>query len=407
MKKEENNKNIFTYVVKEKGGKVLKGSIEAESQEKLIEHFHKQEYLIFSIEKAKKQLNAKTRGKVKTDDLVIFSRQFTTLIESGISIVESLSILEEQIENKYFKGVINKALQDVKEGSSLSGAFSKHKDVFPEIYLSMVEAAEASGNLSEILDRVSIYLEKSSALKKKVMSALYYPIIIILMAMTITAFLMYKVIPTFKEIFISLGGALPLPTKILINISDLLRKKETVLIMAAIVVIIGFLFKKIIKTPKGKKNIHKLMLRLPIFGELTRKIAIAKFARTFTTLVKSGVSIIKCLDIVGKTSGNKVIVEAVMESKKFIQEGQPLSLPLESTGVFPPMVTRMISIGEKSGKLEAMLSKIAEFYEEQTESMISGLSSLIEPVVIAFLGVIVGGIVVSLFLPIIKITQYI
>ena len=405
--KKENNKNIFTYVIKDKGGKVVKGTIEAESQDKLIEHFHKQEYLIFSIEKAKNKLNAKSRGKVKTDDLVIFSRQFTTLVESGISIVESLSILEEQVENKYFKVVIAKSLQDVKEGASLSGAFSKHKDVFPDIYLSMVEAAEASGNLSEILDRVSIYLEKSSSLRKKVMSAMYYPVIIVLMAIAITAFLMFKVIPTFKEIFDSLGGALPLPTQILINISDLLRRKETLIFMLAFGIISSFLFKKIIKTSKGKKNMDKLMLKLPVFGELIRKIAIARFARTFTTLVKSGVSIIKCLDIVGKTSGNKVIEDAVMESKKFIQEGQPLSLPLESTGVFPPMVTKMISIGEKSGRLEAMLSKIAEFYEEQTESMIGGLSSLIEPVVIAFLGVIVGGIVISLFLPIIKITQYI
>jgi len=398
---------IFFYNIKNKDGKALKGMIEAESQEKAIEHFQKEGFIILSIKETKRKIRVKARGKVKVDDLVVFSRQFTTLIESGIPVVECLSILEEQIENLYFKGVINLILKDVREGAALSDALSKHKDVFPDIYLSMVEAAEFSGNLPEILDRVSIYLEKSSALKKKVTSALYYPAIIILMAVGITGFLVFKVIPTFKGIFASLGGKLPLPTQILISFSDALTKKESVVLIIALMFGGFFGIKAYISTPKGKKVLHRLMLKLPVVGGLIRKMAIAKFSRTFSTLVKSGVSIVKCLEIVGQTSGNKIIEDAVMESKIAIQEGQPISVPLEKTGVFPTMVIKMISIGERSGRLEEMLSKIAQFYEEQTDAMVAGLASLIEPLVIAFLGIIVGGIVISLFLPIIKMTQFI
>lgn len=395
----------FSYVVKEKNGNVVKGSIEAESENSLIEYFHKQERIILSIKESGKK--PKTIGRVKTDELVVFSRQFTTLIESGIPAVESLGILQDQTENKYFKGIIAAALRDVREGASLSSALGNHKNVFPDIYLSMVEAAEISGNLPAILERLSIYMEKTSALRKKVVSALYYPVIIVLMAIAITGFLIFKVIPTFKEIFSALGGALPLPTQILIAVSDALRRREA--LMAAGILGGGSLFalKKYINTPSGKKNFHRLLLKLPVLGELFRKMAIAKFSRTFSTLIKSGVSVIRCLEIVAKTSGNKVIEDAVLDSKKAIQEGQPISVPLEKTKVFPPMVTRMVSVGERSGKLEEMLSKIAQFYEEQTDAMVAGLASLIEPLVIAFLGVVVGGIVVALFLPIIKITQYI
>ena len=398
---------VFFYNIRNKEGKVLKGMIEVESESKAIEHFQKEGAIVLSIKEIKKKIKVKARGRVKTDDLVIFSRQFTTLMESGIPVVECLSILEEQIENPYFKEVISLILKDVHEGTSLSEALSRHKNVFPDIYLSMVAAAEFSGNLPEILDRVSVYLEKSSALKKKVTSALYYPAVIILMAVGITGFLILKVIPTFKEIFASLGGTLPLPTQLLINVSDVLRKKESIFLVVGGTIGGFFGVKALINTPKGKKFYHKLLLKLPVVEKLIKKMSIAKFSRTFSTLVKSGVSIVKCLEIVGKTSGNKIIEDAVMESRIAIQEGQPISTPLEKTGVFPIMVIKMISIGEKSGRLEEMLSKIAQFYEEQTEAMVAGLSSLIEPLVIAFLGIIVGGIVISLFLPIIKMTQFI
>jgi type IV pilus assembly protein PilC len=314
--------------------------------------------------------------------------------------------LEDQIENTFFKGVISSVLGDVKEGTSFSKALTKYPRVFPDIYLSMVEAAEISGNLPEVLNRVSVYLEKSSALRKKVKSALYYPAAIVIMAIIITGFLMFKVIPTFKQIFASLGGALPLPTQILITVSDALTKKETLIGIILILFLGGIGLKKYLNTPKGKLNFHRFILKLPLVGELIRKVALANFSRTFATLMRSGVSIVQGLDIVARTSGNKVIEEAVLKSKKFIQQGQPIYLPLEESGVFPPMVVKMIAVGERSGRLEGMLLKIAQFYEEQTDAMVAGLSSLIEPVIIVFLGVVVGGIVVALFLPILKITQY-
>jgi len=398
---------VFNYSVKDREGKTSRGIIEAESESKAIEHFQKEGLIILFIKLSKKKIEVQAKGRVKADELVIFSRQFTTLLESGIPVVECLAILQEQVENPYFKGVIALVLKDVREGSALSDALAKHKGVFPDIYLSMVEAAEASGNLPDILNRVSVYLEKSSALKKKVTSALYYPVVIVLMSITITGFLVIKVIPTFKEIFSTLGGELPFPTKVLISFSDAVRTKETAVLMIAVVVGGFFAFKAYIRTSAGLRKFHRLLLKLPVVGELLRKIAIAKFSRTFSTLVKSGVSIVRCLEIVGRTSGNKIIEDAVIEAKVAIQEGQPISVPLERTGVFPTMVIKMVAVGEKSGRLEEMLSKIAQFYEEQTDAMVAGLASLIEPLVIAFLGIIVGGIVVALFLPIIKMTQYI
>jgi type IV pilus assembly protein PilC len=395
---------LFSYTVKNKEGKILKGILEAESKEKAVEYFHKEGCVILSLKETKQKIKTSKKGKVKVDDLVVFSRQFTTLIESGISVVEALDILKDQIEKPYFKEVLGLILKDVKEGASLSSALSKHPKVFPEIYLSMVEAAEASGNLAEILNRVSVYLEKSNALRKKIISSLYYPVIIIFMATGITGFLIFKVIPTFKGIFEILGGNLPLPTQILISLSDMLRRSALLIIIFLGAVL--FLLRHFIRIPKGKRKYHQFLLKLPIIGELIKKIAIAKFSRTFSTLVRSGVSVVECLEIVGKTSGNKIIEDALVEAKKSIQEGQPISVPLEKTGIFPPMVVKMISVGERSGRLEEMLSKIAQFYEEQTDAMIAGLSSLIEPIIIVFLGVIIGGIVVSLFLPIIKITQF-
>ncbi|MEM7817065.1 MAG: type II secretion system F family protein, partial [Candidatus Aenigmatarchaeota archaeon] len=309
----------FVYIVKDKEGKILKNTLEAESKDKLIEYLHKEDFIILSIEEAKKKIRTvKKIGKIKVDDLVIFSRQFATLIESGIPIVEALSILREQVPNLYFKEIINIVIKDIKEGSELSKALARQSSIFPEIYVNMIEAAEVSGNLVEILERLSIYLEKSSALRKKVISSMYYPIAVIAMTLGITSFLIFKVVPTFKSVFESLGGELPLITKFLLDISDFLSRKETLILFFIILGSLSFLFFRYIKTDKGKLNFHKFLLKLPVFGELIRKIAIARFARTFSTLVKSGVPIVKSLEIVGKTSGNKVIEEAVLKSKEEI-----------------------------------------------------------------------------------------
>lgn len=393
---------FFAYTIKDKQGKLVKGQLEAETQDKAVDYLHNQGTIILSLKETKgKKVTFSSRGSVKVDELVIFSRQLTTLIESGIPIVGALDILCEQITNPYFKKVIATVLKELKEGSSFAAAIGKYPNIFSELYVSMVEAAETSGNLPQILERLSVYLEKASSLTKKVISSLTYPAVVIFMAVAITAFLILKVIPTFKGIFASLGGTLPLPTQILIMISDALRKY--MLVFVVFFAFAGVAFKKYITTPKGKMLYHKTLLRLPIIGDIIKKIAIAQFARTFSTLVRSGVPIVQALDIVGKTSGNKVIEEAVNKSKKSIQEGVPISQPLAESGVFPPMVVRMIGVGEKTGKLEEMLGKIAQFYEEQTEIVIGSLTSLIEPLVIAFMGVVIGGIVVSLFLPIVKV----
>jgi len=395
---------VFIYSIRAKDGKIESGQLESESKAKAIEFLHGQGGMILSLEKAKgKKIRTASKGKVKIDELVVFSRQLTTLIESGIPIVNALDILQEQTPNLYFKRVIGTVLKELREGSSFADSIRKYPAIFSELYVSMVEAAETSGNLPEILERLSVYLEKSSALQKKVVSSLTYPAVVITMAMLITGFLLFKVIPSFKEIFNSLGGTLPLPTQLLIGFSDFLRAKFIWLAAAIVLVLIGF--KKYISTPKGKRQFHLVLLKLPLFGDIITKISIAKFARTFSTLVRSGVPFVASLDIVAKTSGNKIVEEAVIKARNSIQEGIPISEPLSECKVFPPMVVKMIGVGEKTGKLEKMLTKIAQFYEEQTEIVISSLTSLIEPLVIAFLGIVVGGIVVSLFLPIVKITQ--
>jgi type IV pilus assembly protein PilC len=267
----------------------------------------------------------------------------------------------------------------------------------------MSKAGEASGMLNEILELLATYLEKSAALIRKIRSGLVYPTVVVIMATLITAVLLFKVVPTFKGIFEILGGSLPLPTLILIAISDLFRKFFFLLI--GLLIGLAILFKRYISTKKGRHNFDNRKLKMPVLGILFRKVAIAKFARTFSTLVKSGVPILNSLEIVGKTSGNKIIEEAVNNCRQAIRDGEPIAQPLTNSGVFPPMVTRMISIGEKTGKLEYMLTKIADFYDEQVDSAVSGLVSMIEPLVIAFLGIIIGGIVIALFLPIFKITQ--
>lgn len=392
---------IYKYTAKDKTGKTIITIAEAQDEHSLIENLHKKELLVISLkeEKAKKL----REHAVKLDELVIFSRQFATMIESGIPLAQTLSILTEQIEDKFLTQIILKIRQDIEEGASFSEALKKHPRVFSDFFISMTKAGEASGMLDEVLDRLASYLEKTSALIRKVRSSLIYPIVVISMAFLITTFLLIKVVPTFKEIFATLGGSLPLPTLILIKISDTLRAFFLYILIGIIAV--GFLFQRYISTPFGRREFDKALLSLPLFGPLFTKVAVASFSRTLSTLVKSGVPILNALEIVGKTSGNKIIEEAITKSCSSIKEGEPIADPLLKSKVFPPMVVRMISVGEQTGRLEHMLGKIADFYEDQVEAAVTGLTSLIEPIVIVFLGVIIGGIVISLFLPIFKVLE--
>mgnify|MGYP001577001444 FL=1 len=397
----------YNYTVKDKNGYTLSGFLEANSEAEAAEALHKKELIVIAIEQTKeKAAKSSSWGKgkkVKLDDLVIFTRQLATMIDAGIPLVHALNILSEQVENPDLREVVVVVRKDIEAGMSFCDALSKHPKVFSELFINMARAGESSGMLDDILDRLASYLEKSAALTRKIKSSLVYPAVVVSMAFIITAVLLLKVVPTFKGIFDTLGGQLPLPTQVLIFVSDLFRKYFIFLVILLAGII--FLFKKYISTEKGHYNFDKAKLKAPILGELFRKLAVAKFSRTFSTLVKSGVTVLSALDIVSKTSGNKVVEEAVKGCSKAVRDGEPIAQPLLKSGVFPPMVCRMISVGEQTGQLEKMLTKIADFYDEQVDAATSALTSMIEPLVIAFLGIVVGGIVISLFLPIFKISQ--
>ncbi len=400
--------NSFQYIAKDKTGRAVSGVVDAVNETEAADILHKKELIIISVKQAKKQAAAGRGGRggrVKLDDLVIFSRQLATMIDAGIPLVQALGILGEQIENKQLQAIVLRVRQDIEAGMSFCDALAKHSQVFSDLFINMTRAGEASGMLDEVLDRLALYLEKTASLNRKVKSSLVYPTVVISMALLITIVLMVKVVPTFKGIFEILGGELPLPTRILIMISDFMR--QAFLIMVGLFFLAGFLFRRYIGTEKGRYNFDKQVLRMPVIGMLMRKVALAKFSRTFSTLIRSGVSVLNALDIVSKTAENKIVEEAVLNCRNAVREGEPISKPLVKSGVFPPMVCRMIGVGEQTGQLEKMLGKIADFYDEQVDAAVAGLTSMIEPMVIAFLGVIIGGIVISLFLPIFKITQMI
>ena len=396
----------FKYIAKENTGKTVTGVLDFSDKALLVEALRKKGLIIISIsETTKKGAVLTSSKKVKLDDIVIFSRQLATMVDSGIALVQALDILCEQIEKSNFKSIVAKIKDDIETGSSLSEAFSKHPAAFSQLYINMVKAGESSGTLDDILDRLATYLEKTNTLQRKVKSSLVYPAVVVTMAMAITLVMLLKVIPTFKGIFSMLGGTLPFPTRVLIFISDTLR--EMFLYVASGVILAVFAFRRYMKTPQGRHNADRLLLKLPILGQLFRKMAVAKFTRTLATLVKSGVPILVALEIVGKTAGNTVIEHAVDKVRIGIREGENIAEPLAKSGAFPPMVVRMISVGEQAGELEKMLTKIADFYEDQVDAAVSGLTSLIEPLIIAFLGIIIGGIVIAMFLPVFKLTEII
>ena len=400
--------NSYRYTAKDKTGQTINGILDAVSEAEAADILHKKNLIVISVafikEKAAKDGSLKNK-KVKTDDLVIFSRQLATMIDSGIPLVHALEILSEQTEAQGLREIIAVVRRDIEAGMNFSDALSKHGKVFSELFINMARAGESSGMLDEVLDRLAAYLEKSSALNRKIGSSLVYPAVVVTMAVLITGVLLLKVVPTFKGIFESLGGTLPLPTQVLIFASDLLRKYFLFLVIAVIALV--FIFKRYIASENGRYQFDRRKLDMPVVGILFKKVAVAKFSRTFSTLVKSGVSILSALEIVSKTSGNKVVEKAIMECKKSVREGEPISIPLSKSGVFPLMVCRMIGVGEQTGQLEKMLTKIADFYDEQVDATASALTSLIEPLIIAFLGIVIGGIVISLFLPIFKISQLI
>jgi type IV pilus assembly protein PilC len=394
----------FAYVVKDKVGKTHTGTLEMESRNALIEQLWKQEFVVLSIEeRAQGRAVLKVgQSRIRSDQLVIFSRQLATMVDSGIPIAPALDVLADQMDDRAFRAVIKRIRDDIEAGSSLSEAIGRHPRAFSEFFVNMVRAGESSGRLDEILDRVAAYIEKVSVLQGKVRASLFYPAFVSVLALGITTFLIVVIVPKFKDIFKALGGQLPTPTLILLGVSEFMGKY--LLIEAVGLVVFLVAFRMYVNTPPGRLWFDQSTLKLPVVGKLLQKVFIARFSRTLATLVKSGVPILGSLEIVAKTAGNKVVERAVMAARASIKEGENIADPLAHSKVFPAMVTRMIAVGEKTGELEKMLTKIADFYESEVDAAITALTSLIEPLVIAVLGMVIGGIVIALFLPIFKIS---
>jgi type IV pilus assembly protein PilC len=396
---------VFNYKAKTSAGLVMQGNIDADEQRGAVEKLRSQKLVVLEIaekhdsplDKIKALIKANQKGHVTSKDLVLFSRQLSTLVSAGVPIVQSLGILETQAENPAFKEVLGAVKSDIEAGLSISDALKKHPDAFPEIYTSMIKAGELGGILDTILERLTVFMESSEALKAKVKSAMMYPAIVLSICAIVTCFLMVFVIPTFKNIFASFGAELPLPTQILIDISDTMKQFWYVLIAIPFGGWKGFEY--FYKTEKGHRFVDKNVLKAPIFGIILKKVAVARFTRTLGTLIKSGVPIMQALETVAQTAGNVVIAEAVLLTRESIREGGHLSDPLKKSGIFPSMVTSMISVGEETGALDIMLSKIADFYDQEVDTAVKGLTSLIEPIVIVVMGIVIGTIVVAMFMP--------
>jgi type IV pilus assembly protein PilC len=390
---------MFEYTARSQTGQIQKGQIDVSNKDDVSAYLRKNRLILVSVREAPKQIKFSMGGpKVKTRDIVIFTRQFATMINAGLPLVQSLNILASQTENKTLADVTKSVVYDVESGNTLADAFSKHPKAFSTLYVNMVAAGEAGGILDTILLRLATFLEKNDALVRKVKGAMIYPGVIISVAAIAICILLVFVIPTFQSMFSSAGLELPLPTRVVIAMSDFLIGYWWVILGAVGGAV--FAVKSYYATAAGRLQIDALMLKAPVLGDVIRKSAVSRFTRTLGTLVSSGVSILEGLEITAKTAGNQVVHNAVMESRQSIAGGETIAAPLERSKVFPPMVISMIAVGEQTGGLDEMLSKIADFYDEEVDVAVSALLSLMEPAMIVGLGVIVGGMVIAMYLPI-------
>ncbi|MEX1256594.1 MAG: type II secretion system F family protein [Gemmatimonadota bacterium] len=389
----------FTYSARPlAGGDIRTGDIDLTTKDEVVSYLHRQKLIPVSVREKPKQISISFGTGVKTRDIVIFTRQFATMINSGLPLVQSLDILAEQTENEKLRVVIKEVLYDVESGNTLADSLDKHPKVFTKLYVNMVAAGEAGGILDTILLRLATFLEKNDALIRKIKGAMIYPAVIFGVAGAAVLVLLIFVIPTFQNMFESAGVPLPMPTQMVIMTSQLLQSYWWALAIGAIGVVVGII--QYYKTDQGQLLIDNLLLHLPILGDMQRKAAVARFTRTLGTLVSSGVSILEGLEITAKTAGNRVIHDAVMGSRASIAGGETISGPLKESGVFPPMVVQMINVGEQTGGLDEMLGKIADFYDEEVDAAVSALLSALEPLMIVVLGVVVGGMIVAMYLPI-------
>jgi type IV pilus assembly protein PilC len=399
--------NVFEWSGKTSRGAIETGEITAGSKEEVIAQLRRKNITPTLVKQKEKKggLGSLSQlsfgGGVNDKDIVVFTRQFATMIDAGLPLVQALEILSTQVENKFLAKTLSAIKSDVESGSTYADALRKHPKAFTDLYANMVAAGESGGILDTILNRLANYIEKAMKLKKKVKGAMTYPIVVSSIAVLVIAVIMIFVVPTFSKMFATLGGTLPVPTLLVVKLSNFLAGIGGLLTLVAIVGLI-VAFGQIRKTKGGRLATDKIFLRLPIFGILLRKVAVAKFTRTLGTLVSSGVPILDGLEITAKTAGNTVIENAVMDVRSAVSEGKTLAEPLMKSKVFPPMVTHMIAVGESTGALDAMLSKIADFYDDEVDSAVSNLTAMMEPMLMVFLGGTVGFIVVAMYLPIFK-----
>jgi type IV pilus assembly protein PilC len=395
----------FAYSGRTRGGETVTGERVADTMDAAVAALRRDQIMVTRIDPAKETVKAAARPKapkggvsVPARNLAIFTRQFSVMIDAGLPLVQCLEILGKQEPHKGFANVILKVREDVEGGAALADAMKKHPKTFDSLYSNMIAAGEAGGILDTILKRLAVYIEKAVKLKGEVKSAMIYPVAVIVIAAIVVGAILWKVIPTFASLFAGLGAQLPMPTRVVIALSDGLVAYGWILII--VIGVIGYVVKRYYATESGRRVLDRILLKMPILGGILRKVAVARFTRTLSTLLASGVPILDGLDITARTAGNAIIEDAIQTTRTSIERGESISAPLRETGVFPSMVVQMINVGETTGALDAMLAKIADFYEEEVDTAVAGLLTLMEPVMIAFLGGIVGGIVIAMYLPI-------
>jgi len=388
---------VFEYTGRTATGQTVSGTLEAKNKDELIRLLRKQRVIVTKIKKKPKQINIVIGSGVKAVEVSRFTRQFAVMIEAGLPLVQCLDILASQSTNKIFAKTLADIRDAVSSGSTLAQAMAKHKKIFDELYVNMVEAGEIGGALEVILKRLADYREKADTIRRKVKGALTYPAIVGTMLVLIAWVMLTFIVPIFAGMFESLGAELPKPTQIVINISNWLKKNMLMMIGAFVGLIIAY--KMGMKHPKTRYILDSIKLKLPIFGDLIRKTAVARFSRTLSTLMQSGVNIIDALNITAKTAGNSVVEKAIKDAIIAISQGETITAPLEESGVFPPMVIQMINVGEKTGNMDEMLSRVADFYDEEVDTAVETMTALIEPLMTVVMGVVVGGLLIAMYLP--------
>jgi len=388
---------VYDYKGKSLGGKVVQGELKAKNRQELERFLRANKILVTNVTKKPSQIRIKIGSGIKKIDISRFTRQFATMISAGLPMVQCLEILGTQTESPDFRRIINEVKESVQSGSTLSEAMGKHRKAFDELYVNMVEAGEVGGALDTILVRLAAYREKADRLIRKVKGAMVYPIVVMVVAIGVTFAMLRFIVPVFAKMFSGLGAELPAPTQFVMNLSNFLKNNTILIILGIIGLFVAYKF--IVRKPGGRLSVDKLKLRIPLLGDLIRKSAISRFTRTLATLLSSGVSILDALNITARTAGNMVLQNAIKQSMVSIAEGETITAPLKDCGVFPPMVTQMISVGEKTGGLDEMLSKIADFYDEEVDAAVAALTSIIEPVIIVFMGAMIGGILIAMYLP--------